>query len=958
MEYSLPTMKYFLLSLFLLTISTIAAQTDNRQGIVLLAQSKIPMNITSKMAIFADSTGQIPFSDIPARAFIENTKNYYFFPFSNNVYWIRLDLENINTTNKDWVLVWNNPMIEKLDFYLSDSSKNNFIHTEQKLYTAQKLKKLYEESPHYEFTLAPKSSKTLYIKLSNKRGNYCKLDLFSASAFVNNRYDSFASQGFTNGLVFFRLLLVLILGFFIIKEPIFKAYSFQIVAKTAAFFSLQNILGPIFTNNSSWAVIINFLGINTTVIGSCVVVFYTLNIKHFPKWISYVLYFFIGFTLLINVINSVDYQWYWLKAGVWGGTVCAVFILMLYVYAIVKKSPINAPYSVPFILGLLSYFLVNLRLLTGVEIKSAFTISFILFLGEILIFVLFLGRIYRESERNKATAEQDLSFNIEQNNRLKELDNLKTTFFTNISHELRTPLTLVASPIQELIIKYPSDTLLPIMYRNAQRLLTLINQLLDISKLEAGRMKVEMSEENISKYLKTLTSSFISLAESKQINFQFIQNQNDVIAYFDKDKLDKIITNLLSNAFKFTPDGGNVSVKVKYSPTSNPTPTLPDGEGVTLAHSPAGRVGVGLVQIEVSDTGLGIEETHLAKIFDRFYQINSSQSRNYEGTGIGLALVKELIDVLKGDITVNSKKNVGTVFKLSLPIDYNTWKKNIAPSPPTPDGGNPTPTLPRREGEKAPPLGIGGLDILLIVDDNADIRTYIRSIFADKYQIIEAVNGKDGIEKAQETVPDLIISDLMMPEMDGFEFCKYLKTNETTSHIPVIMLTAKANMESRIEGLTLGADDYLLKPFSTQEIRIRVKNLLDKQGKLRQYFTKDKAEINAESIQINPTEIAFLKKAKHILEKHLSESTYDVEQFGQDLNMSGSQLRRKLKALTNQTTVEFIRNFRLERAAELLANNNVSEVAFQVGFESLSYFARAFQDKFGVLPSEYRPSTL
>ena len=924
-------MKYFLIILQLITLSaTISAQTGNNRVIVLSAKSKIPLDITQNMAIFTDSTGQLPFVKIPARAFIQNTKNYPFFPFSNNAYWIRFKFKNTDALNKDWVLVWNNAMVEKLDFYLSDNDETNFSHTEQQLYTTQKLKKLYEESPHYEFTLAPNSSKILYLKLSNKRGNYPTINLFSASAFVNDRYDNFATQGIINGLVLFRFFLVLILGFFIIKDSIFKAYSFQIITKTAAFFSLQSILGPLFTNDPSTAIVINFLGINSSVIGSCIFVLYALDLKNFPKWTLYTVYLWISVTLFINIANSIDYQWYWLKAGVWEGVLCAIFISGLYVYAILKKMPINAPYSIPFMLGILSYFLVNVRLLTGVEIKPAFTISFILFLGEILVFVLFLGKIYRRAELNTAIAEQNLDFNIEQNNRLKELDNLKTTFFTNISHELRTPLTLIASPIQELMVKYPSDTLLPIMNRNAQRLLTLINQLLDISKLEAGQMKVEMREDNLPKHLKTLASSFISLAESKKISFEFSQNQNDIIAYFDKDKLDKIVTNLLSNAFKFTPEGGQVVVRSHFSEDSK------------------------TINIEASDTGVGIQKAQLDKIFDRFYQIDDSHHRNYEGTGIGLALVKELVGVLKGTIEVKSQKNIGTSFYVNLPIEIQNNPKNSKQeskqilqlndthTQQTTDFGNQLITNSNAVNN----------NILLIVDDNEDIRTYVRSIFESCYQIIEAIDGKDGIEKAQQTVPTLIISDLMMPEMDGFEFCKYLKTHELTSHIPVVMLTAKANMESRIEGLALGADDYLIKPFNTQEIKVRVKNLLDKQENLRQYFTRNNAEI--ESVKINPIEIIFFTKTKDILAKHLSESTYEVEHFCQEMNMSSSQLRRKIKALTNQTIVEFIRDFRLQTAAELLMNYSVSDVAFRVGFESLSYFTKAFQEKFGVLPSEFK----
>ena len=926
-------MKYFLLILLLFTLSaTISAQTENSPAIVLSFKSNIPMNITKNMAIFTDSTGQLPFSEIPTRTFTNNTKGYCFFPFSNNAYWIRLKLENKDAVPKDWVLVWNNAMVEKLDFYLSDSSKTNFSHTEQKLYTVQKLKKLYEESPHFEFTLSPNSSKVLHIKLSNKRASFARIDLFSSSAFVNERYDNFATQGIVNGLVFFRFFLVLILGFFIIKDAIFKAYSFQIITKTATFFSLQNILGPIFTNDSSTAVIINFWGLNSSVIGYCIFILYALDLKKFPQWVRNVLYVLIGFSLFLNVANSIDYQWYWLKASVWESAFCTIFILGLYTYAILKKMPINAPYSIPFMLGILSYFLVNVRLLTGVEIKPAFTISFMLFLGEILVFVLFLGKIYKKAELNTAIAEQNLDFNIEQNNRLKELDNLKTTFFTNISHELRTPLTLIASPIQELIVKYPSDTLLPIMNRNAQRLLTLINQLLDISKLEAGQMKVEMREDNLPKYLKTLASSFTSLAESKKISFEFSQNQNEIIAYFDKDKLDKIITNLLSNAFKFTPEGGKVMVKSLFSEDLK------------------------TINIEVSDTGVGIEKVQLDKIFDRFYQIDDSHNRNYEGTGIGLALVKELVGVLKGTIEVKSQKNIGTSFCVNLPIEIKNNPENLKEESrqflqlndiypqQTIDVANQSVTN----------NNLVNNNILLIVDDNADIRAYVRSIFESSYHIIEAVNGKDGIQKAQQTIPTLIISDLMMPEMDGFEFCKYLKTNEMTSHIPVIMLTAKANMESRIEGLELGADDYLIKPFNTQEIRVRVKNLLEKQEKLRQYFTKNSIETDVESVKINPIEVIFFTKAKDILEKHLSESDYDVEHFCQEMNMSSSQLRRKIKALTNQTIVEFIRDFRLQRASELLVNYSVSDVAFRVGFESLSYFTKAFQEKFNELPSEFK----
>ena len=319
-------------------------------------------------------------------------------------------------------------------------------------------------------------------------------------------------------------------------------------------------------------------------------------------------------------------------------------MLGLYSYSILKKLPVNAPYSIPFVLSIVGYFLVNIRLLTGIEIDFAFTLSLILFVAEILIFVLFLGRVYINEESEKIIVERNLDFNIEQNNRLKELDNLKNNFFTNISHEFRTPLTIIASPIQELMAKYPADSLLPIMNRNAQRLLALINQLLDISKLEAKQMKVEISEDNLALYLRTLINSFSSWAESQKISFEFTQDQLDVVAYFDKDKLEKIITNLLSNAFKFTPEGGKITVNARFSEDAK------------------------TLKLDVSDTGLGIEAIHLTRIFDRYYQVDSAKNQNYESTGIGLALVKELIGVLKGTIQVSSQKNIGTTFSIEIPV--------------------------------------------------------------------------------------------------------------------------------------------------------------------------------------------------------------------------------------------------------------------------------------------------
>jgi signal transduction histidine kinase/DNA-binding response OmpR family regulator len=904
------------------------------QQITLTNKAQIPLNITSSVEIFSDTTAKLSLQNVTSQRFGKSPKSYFLFPYSDNIYWVRFTLQNIDNQSNKWFLLWGNPLVEQLDFYISDDSNmQHFVHKQQKLITSERDKPFVDQEPKFIFDLAANQTKTIYIKLTSKRGHYGMLRLHTAESYTKFRMDDFTGQGFVNGMMFFRLFLVLVLSFFIIKDSAFRLYSLYTIIRTFNYWGYLNIAGPLFTDNPDIAKKIDFLFYNSSTFGAGIFILVALFMRKILKIHRLIVIGFLVFTIFINTVIFFDYQWYWLKAGAYTLVFSAFYYIILHIYFIIKKTTFAKYYNLLFILGLLSTGLLYVRLLGWVEIQSIYTASYYFFLAEFFFFVFFLGRIFRNTELNKTLTEQRLKLNIEQNDKLKELDNIKTQFFTNISHELRTPVTLLTAPIQELLVKYPTDRLLPLMNRNAQRLLTLINQLLDISKLEAGQMKVEMSQNNVSKYLNTLVGSFTSLAVSKGIKFQFTQSKQDVEGYIDEDKIEKIILNLLSNAFKFTPEGGEVKVSIHFSD---------DSRNLTCT---------------ISDTGIGISEEKLPKIFDRFYQADASANRNYEGTGIGLTLVKELVEVLKGRISVVSQTGKGTTFMLNIPIDYETWKEEIIASHPRQEELK----LHSKFVEKAPPLGAGGAaasdsDILLIVDDNPDIRTYVRSIFESSYQIIEAINGEDGIQKAQETTPNLIISDLMMPQMDGFEFCKYLKSNELTSHIPVIMLTAKANVESRIEGLEMGADDYLIKPFNAKEIQVRVKNLLEKQETLRQYFTgKTTEQKPAEMVKIRPIEAQFLAKAKSIIEKHLSENTFGIEEFCEEINMSSKQLLRKLKALTNQTTVEFIREYRLQRASEMLeqGERSVSDVAFAVGIESLSYFTKTFQEKFGCLPSEY-----
>ncbi|MFN8346899.1 MAG: response regulator [Spirosomataceae bacterium] len=366
--------------------------------------------------------------------------------------------------------------------------------------------------------------------------------------------------------------------------------------------------------------------------------------------------------------------------------------------------------------------------------------------------------------------------------------------------------------------------------------------------------------------------------------------------------------------------------------------------------------------ITLSDNGIGIDPKKLNRIFDRFYQIDGSTKRNYEGTGIGLALVKELVDLLKGTIQVESKAGIGTAFIVCLPItplaELSEFSANLPTFEPEFQAETIAKQSPKKGLKNAPePDRTGEEPILLIAEDNEDLRAYIRTLFEDTYRIIEATDGQEGLEKAIEWVPDMVISDLMMPRMDGFEFCKQLKSDEKTSHIPVVMLTAKATLEDRLEGFELGADEYLTKPFNAAEIKARVRNLIKIREKLRELFRQAVIELKPTEVKVNAMDKVFIQKAKAVIDKHISESEFDVAQFAEEMNMAPVQLRRKLKALTDQTAIEFVRHYRLQRAADLLTQKagTVSDIAFGVGFENLSYFARVFQEKYGVLPSEYPP---
>ncbi|MBE9484214.1 MAG: response regulator, partial [Bacteroidetes bacterium] len=516
--------------------------------------------------------------------------------------------------------------------------------------------------------------------------------------------------------------------------------------------------------------------------------------------------------------------------------------------------------------------------------------------------------------------------------KLKELDSMKSRFFANISHEFRTPLTLILGPLEKLIgTTKDKDCVhdLNMMQRNARRLQRLINQLLNLSKLEAGEMKLIAGERNIVSLVRGYVHSFESLAKQKNIRLEFLSDEERTLIYVDNDKIEKILYNLLSNAFKFTPDGGEISVSIVTHP-------------VEAVYKEKVKDGINII---ITDTGPGIPPDKVRHIFDRFYQVDNASSGDQEGTGIGLALTQELVKLHRGDILVESREGQGTSFTISLPKGNEHLKAeeiaeaikgdmkfdDIIPDVPLPGVDHQkADDIPEDENDKPQ---------VLIVEDNDDLRSYIRSYLDEDYLVFEAINGALGLEKAINRVPDLVVSDVMMPKMDGYELCKKLKSDERTSHIPVILLTAKAAKEDKIEGLQTGADDFLTKPFDPAELQVRIRNLIEQRQKLRDYYLCEiKLSPCPDPAAARSMDEQFLKKAVGLVEENIADPELTVEVYGNMLAMSRMQLHRKITALTGQTAGEFIRNLRLQKAAQLILTQTatIAEIAYDTGFTSPS----------------------
>ncbi|RMG42272.1 MAG: response regulator, partial [Methanobacteriota archaeon] len=509
---------------------------------------------------------------------------------------------------------------------------------------------------------------------------------------------------------------------------------------------------------------------------------------------------------------------------------------------------------------------------------------------------LLLGILYgiRRYEVNRLRLKSRLKMEQVDKEKLTELDQMKTQFFANISHEFRTPLTLILGQVDRVL----SDSTdsherkrLEVALRNARRLLKLINQLLDLSRLEAGSMPLKGQHQNIIPFLKNVFFSFESLAEEKQIRLVFQTSHEHINVFFEPDKMEKVFNNLFSNAVKFTEAGGKISIEVLIRNTQHEIRE----NRLVRGSDPIS------VEILVRDTGCGIPAEQLPHVFDRFFQVEDSSRREQDGSGIGLALVKELIELHGGSVSVSSVEGESTTFSVRLPVVSAANAENVnGPTHPSIAQNALSHVAPDEMDKKEiecetdqPVASLKSAFMILIVEDHPDIRVYIREQLASHYQLLEAVNGKEGYRLACENIPDLIITDIMMPEMDGYQMSSLIKKDTRTCHIPIIMLTAKAGIEDKIEGLETGADDYLLKPFSAKELRVRVHNLINTRQKLRERF-REVTVVKPAEVTAIPIEQAFLEKVIAVTEENLGDENFNVPELAKLVGMSVSQLNRKL----------------------------------------------------------------
>lgn len=579
------------------------------------------------------------------------------------------------------------------------------------------------------------------------------------------------------------------------------------------------------------------------------------------------------------------------------------------------------------------------------RLKLAQNKVFIAALTSGILLLIMIGFFVRYKQKKRQMAfqlEYDRKhFKIEQQ---LELTHLKAEIFTNVSHEFRTPLTLLLTPLEQLIRESSDDKLkqrYEMMYRNANQLLGMVNQLLELSKIENGYDHLRVACYDLSDFLRDIIRFFEPLKEKQQTNIILLNELEHPYLYFDREKLEKVFYNLLSNAFKYADKGQLITINLQAKETNNKA-DFPEG----------------FVQITVKDAGKGIAAEHIPYIFNRFYQVDG-HSEN--GSGIGLALVKEIVEMHSGEVTVTSKPGSGTEFTVILPVGKNHFHPEellpLSKAEVSATKYSPNEYLPEdwADSDQLSVTITPEKQTVLIVEDNAEVNKYVSELFKDSYNVIRAENGQKGLELAKTHALQLVICDVMMPVMDGYAFTSALKSNLETSHIPVILLTAKADQKHKLDGLGLGADDYITKPFHVDELLVRSNNLVVQRRKLLELFSKAPL-LGTQELVTSERDQKFIQRATDIVMQHIDDLEFDVDKFSKEIGMSYTVLNKKLKAVTGHHITRFIRCIRLKKAIELIECDagTMSEIATWVGFNNRQFFIRSFREQYGMTPTEYK----
>ena len=780
--------------------------------------------------------------------------------------------------------------------------------------------------PRTSYALEVNETKTYYIKFYNNKEVPIK-SLISFRAVSYNKVIDIIKKRFSWYFLYVGVLLLI---------AIFSLFYFQIFRERIFLYFSAMMLSFIIYSGGQDFIFADYYTSGTIITCALIgIIFFSyffiedfLNLKdNLPKFSKIFRYFSVlTITSLVPFIINRNFSISLFNSN--SQNLLTVTWILMILYATIKLSrnqnsqaKILLKSTVVLLLGSIIFIAFGLGLLP----QNVFTVNIMKIGSALFSSFLFINLFDKISTINSEKKQ------------IQELDKLKSRFYANITHEFRTPLTLLLGPLKQLFEKENNTEKKDIIVRaqtNANRILTLINQLLSLSKLEAGKMPLKIINADIVSFIRRLTLSFESLAKTKNVQLNFQSEKKSNILFFDKEKIEDIINNILSNAFKFTKEGDEISV-------------------VIVDHKNS-------IDVIIKDTGQGISSEVLPHIFNRYFQEESETEHKIPGSGIGLAIVKELIDLHKATINVESELDKGTTFKINF-LKGHAHFQDIKIHK---DQGASLERVQEVKSTHKEALNLTYktqdsisqmiLDTtILIVEDNDEIRSYIKTNLEKSYKIIEAKNGEEGFNLATEQIPDIIISDIMMPVLDGYALSKKLKAEKRTSHIPIILLTAKASQRDKIEGLQTGAEDYLIKPFDPLELQLRVRNTLINRNKMRVYLD-DHSQIKPAINKLSELDRNFIAAVLDSINMNISNVNFNVEDLARSTGISRSQLNRKLNALTNTTANKLIQTQRLIKALDMLKKKqgNVSEISFESGFSSTAYFIKCFKDKYGITPGE------